>query len=336
MAKREKKRGLGRGLSALLGEETASVVEEQPAEAGGEALAPSADIVPLNTGNQKTVSISILIPGKYQPRHTFEEEAIEGLAASIKEKGILQPILVRPHPTHTGEYEIIAGERRWQAAQRAQLHEVPVIVKEMDDRDAAEIALVENLQRQDLSPLEEAEGYQRLMEDFSHTQDALSKALGKSRSHVANMMRLLALPGEVKSYLEDGLLTTGHARALLNCDAPADVAKQIIKKGLNVRQTESLVKTAGVQARPSAKKEKDTDTIALERDLTGLLGLKVDINQKGKNNAGSLVLHYTSLEQLDNLLHRLSHGQQGSVGNDYSEDLDPVSEIDVEAELEKL
>ncbi len=333
MAKEKKKRGLGRGLSALLGDETASVVEENPVaeEATG---SESAEIVSLNTGNQKSVAITKLIPGKYQPRHTFEEEAIEGLADSIKEKGILQPILVRPHPNHSGDFEIIAGERRWQAAQRAQLHEVPVIVKEMDDRDAAEIALVENLQRQDLSPLEEAEGYSRLMQDFSHTQEALSKALGKSRSHVANMMRLLGLPDDVKSFLEDGLLSSGHARALLNCEEPSEVAKQVIKKGLNVRQTESLVKTAGVKARPKAKKEKDADTVALERDMTGLLGVKVDINQAAKG--GSLVLHYSSLEQLDDLLHRLSHGHHGQAGQGQSDDLDPVSVNDVEEELSKL
>lgn len=221
MAKETKRRSLGRGLSALLGEETASVVEDQTLSAEENTTAAGrsgGDVVPFSSGNQKTIAISKLVPGKYQPRTTFEEEAIEGLASSIKEKGILQPILVRPHPERPGEYEIIAGERRWQASQRAQLHEVPVIIKEMDDRDAAEIALVENLQRQDLSPLEEAEGYNRLMAEFSHTQEALSKALGKSRSHVANMMRLLALPSEVKSFLEDGLLSTGHARALLNCE----------------------------------------------------------------------------------------------------------------------
>lgn len=333
MAIEKKKRGLGRGLSALLGEETASVVEENPVNVT-KIAGTTGEVVSFSSGNQKTVPITLLIPGKYQPRHTFEEEAIEGLASSIKEKGILQPILVRPHPHHSGEYEIIAGERRWQAAQRAQLHEVPVIVKEMDDKDAAEIALVENLQRQDLSPLEEAEGYRRLMDEFSHTQDALSKALGKSRSHVANMMRLLALPHDVKSFLEDGLLSTGHARALLNCDAPSEIAKQVIKKGLNVRQTESLVKTAGVKARPAQKKEKDTDTIALERDLTTLLGVKVDINSKA--SGGALTLHYTSLEQLDDLLHRLSHGNRGKTFQAQTDELDPVSDMDIEEELDKL
>ncbi|WP_135081271.1 ParB/RepB/Spo0J family partition protein [Terasakiella sp. SH-1] len=337
MAKDKKRRSLGRGLSALLGEETASVVEEQEVIAASESDTgeEGANVVPFSSGNQKTVSITLLSPGKYQPRTNFEEEAIEGLADSIREKGILQPILVRPHPDRDGEFEIIAGERRWQASQRAQLHEVPVIVKEMDDRDAAEIALVENLQRQDLSPLEEAEGYNRLMAEFSHTQEALSKALGKSRSHVANMMRLLALPDDVKTYLEDGLISTGHARALLNCDEPADIAKQIIKKGLNVRQTESLVKTAGVQARPKAKKEKDADTVALERDLTDLLGVKVDIKVSPKG--GALTLHYSTLEQLDDLLHRLSHGHHGKSGQITEEEaLDPVSEFDIEAELDKL
>lgn len=331
MANEKKRRSLGRGLSALLGDETASVVEDQTLSSEEN----KSEVVPFtNSGNQKNVAITLLIPGKYQPRHYFEEDAIEGLAESIKEKGILQPILVRPHPNHSGEFEIIAGERRWQAAQRAQLHEVPVIIKEMDDKDAAEIALVENLQRQDLSPLEEAEGYNRLMQDFNHTQDALSKALGKSRSHVANMMRLLALPQTVKDFLEGGELSTGHARALLNCDEPALIAKQIIKKGLNVRQTESLVKSAGVQARPKSVKEKDTDTIALERDLTDLLGLKVIINNAVKG--GSVTLQYGSLEQLDDILHRLSHGHHGKKEQGQSETLDPVTASDVEAELDKL
>jgi len=340
MAKDNKKRrGLGRGLSALLGEETASVVEDpsvsaQLVAATDASAGEAGDVVAFKSGNQKTVSISLLVPGKYQPRTTFEEEAIEGLANSIREKGVLQPILVRPHPERQGKYEIIAGERRWQASQKAQLHEVPVIIKEMDDRDAAEIALVENLQRQDLSALEEAEGYDRLMAEFNHTQEALSKALGKSRSHVANMMRLLSLPSEVKSFLEDGLLSTGHARALLNCEAPVDVAKQIIKKGLNVRQTESLVKTAGVKARSKAKKEKDTDTLALERDLTDLLGVKVDI--KTGSTGGALTLHYGTLEQLDDLLHRLSHGQHGKADLGQSDDLDPVTNSEIEEELSKL
>lgn len=331
MANEKKRRSLGRGLSALLGDDAASVVDDVSMPVHQEG----ADVVPLTeTGNQKTVAVTLLIPGKYQPRHHFEEDAIEGLAQSIKEKGILQPILVRPHPNHSGEYEIIAGERRWQAAQRAQLHEVPVIIKEMDDRDAAEIALVENLQRQDLSPLEEAEGYNRLMEDFQHTQEALSKALGKSRSHVANMMRLLALPQPVKDFLEDGKLTTGHARALLNCDEPSVIAKKIIQKGLNVRQTESLVKSAGVQARLKPTKEKDTDTLALERDLTDLLGVKVAINSAAKG--GALTLHYTTLEQLDDLLHRLSHGHHGQKDQGQLENLDPVSDSEVVAELGKL
>jgi len=342
-----KKRGLGRGLSALLGdEETVSAVEDrsfqdeaddQSFKEVSEASVSSSDSFVSHTDSQaskqRSLPISHLTPGKYQPRTIFEEEAIDGLAESIKEKGILQPILVRPHPEQPDVFEIIAGERRWQAAQKAQLHDVPVIIKALDDRDAAEIALVENLQRQDLSPLEEAEGYQRLMHDFDHTQEALSKALGKSRSHVANMMRLLALPHEVKGYLEEGLLTTGHARALLNCDEPYDVAKQIIKKGLNVRQTEQLVKTAGVKARaPKDKKQKDTDTLALERDMTSLLGVRVEI--KETKAGGVLSLQYTSLEQLDDLLHRLSHGHRGQREDEQS--LEPVSDAEVNAELERL
>lgn len=349
MAKEGKKRGLGRGLSALLGdEETISAVEMESSVENKSVSNAQTDenldniVVSAqeSTGEQRTslrtLPIANLIPGKYQPRTVFEEEAIEGLAESIKEKGILQPILVRPHAEQAGAFEIIAGERRWQAAQKAQLHDVPVIIKALDDREAAEIALVENLQRQDLSPLEEAEGYQRLMQEFDHTQDALSKALGKSRSHVANMMRLLALPLDVKNYLEEGLLSTGHARALLNCEDPQSVAKQIIKKGLNVRQTEQLVKTAGVKARaPKEKKEKDTDTLALERDMTRLLGVKVDI--KNSQSGGTLSLQYQSLEQLDDLLHRLSHGHHGQKDSlKDQEKLDPVNEQDIQDELNRL
>lgn len=334
MARDSKRRNLGRGLSALLGEETAQALEEDQSPDQNSGPRVETKVVAFGGASQKTLDIGQLRPGKYQPRHHFDDEAIDGLADSIREKGILQPILVRPIAGEPQAYEIIAGERRWQAAQKAQVHQVPVIIKELDDRDAAEIALVENLQRQDLSAIEEAQGYSRLMDEFNHTQEALSKALGKSRSHVANMMRLLALPDDVKTYLEEGLLTSGHARALLNCTNPSEIAKQVIKKGLNVRQTESLAKTAGVQSRPKAKKEKDTDTLALERDLTNLLGLKVDINASA--NGGSLVLHYSNLEQLDDVLHRLSHGQHGQSTISGAEDYDPVTEDDVNAELDSL
>lgn len=284
---------LGMGLSALLGEDEAEFGELDHGEA------------------TKTVAVGHLHPGKFQPRHAFDDEALKGLAVSIGTKGVLQPLLVRPHPSQVGEFEIIAGERRWRAAQLAQVHEVPVIVREFDDRETLEVALIENLQRQDLSPLEEADGYQRLMDEFSHTQEALATALGKSRSHVANMLRLLTLPEDVRSLLDDGSLSAGHARALVGCDTAIALAKQVVKQGLNVRQTEKLVKsgtatgaTAGKSA--PAKPHKDADTLALEADLANVLGLKVDIRDAG--GRGQVVIHYESLEQLDGVLARLTEG----------------------------
>jgi ParB family chromosome partitioning protein len=288
MAGEGKRRNLGRGLSALLGEDTADYT--------------ALDSVRLS----KMAPIELVHPGRYQPRHGMDENLLDDLAQSIREKGILQPLVVRRHPDEPNAYEIIAGERRWRAAQLAQQHEIPVIVKDLTDSEALEIALVENLQRQDLSVLEEAEGYRRLMDEFSHTQEILAKSLGKSRSHVANTLRLLGLPDSVKQLLEEGKLTAGHARALLNVPDPTALAKTVVDKGLNVRQTEKLVQTKGGQdrkRRPPA--EKDPDTAALERDLVTLLGLKVEI--KFKDGRGSLTIHYTSLDQLDDILHRLSH-----------------------------
>lgn len=304
MAEAPKRKGLGRGLSALLGEAAAGVA------AGGRQPAP---VPPPAGAALKTLPIEFLRPGRYQPRRAMDEHEIENLAQSIEEKGILQPILVR---ALTGEgpdaFEIIAGERRWRAAQRAQLHEVPVIIRSLSDREALEIALIENLQRQDLSPMEEALGYKRLMDEFTHNQEALAGAVGKSRSHVANMMRLLNLPDAVKAMVDDGRLSAGHARALLSAANPTAMAEKVVAQDLNVRQTEKLVKTAAT-GRPAARKAKpakDVDTITLERDLSTLLGLRVEIGfNKGK---GTLTLHYNSLDQLDDILHLLSRGAHGS------------------------
>ena len=224
------------------------------------------------------------------------------------------PLLVRRHPEEAGAFEIVAGERRWRAAQMARLHEIPVLVKELTDSEALEIALVENLQREDLSALEEAEAYERLMEEFSHTQEVLSKAVGKSRSHVANMLRLLGLPGPVKEMMDRGELTAGHARALLRSPDPLGLARKVVKRGLNVRQTERLVRKSrparaetGARERPGRGAAKDPDTLALERDLTALLGLKVAIDIHGAGQGGALTIHYQTLEQLDEVLRRLSH-----------------------------
>jgi ParB family chromosome partitioning protein len=280
-----RKRGLGRGLSALFGDESEehAVFDRQRLTRG--------------------VPIAQLRPGRFQPRRMFDDDSLRALADSIRDKGVLQPLLVRRHPDDADAYEIIAGERRWRAAQMARLHEVPVVVKELDDRGALEVALVENIQRQDLTPLEEADGFRRLMEEFNHTQEALAQAVGKSRSHVANMMRLLSLPEPVKRLVESGELTVGHARALLNAADPTGLAREIVKRGLNVRQAEALAKAGKAPRRSAAAPAKDADTAALERDLTAQLGLKVAVNFSGRG--GSLTIHYRTLDQLDDVLRRL-------------------------------
>ncbi|PIW28050.1 MAG: chromosome partitioning protein ParB [Rhodospirillales bacterium CG15_BIG_FIL_POST_REV_8_21_14_020_66_15] len=281
----EKRRNLGRGLSALLGEDTSAE----------------------RAGGPRQVGVAKLHPGRYQPRRTMGEDELKDLAQSIREMGVLQPILVREHPDRSGEFEIIAGERRWRAAQLAQLHEVPVLVKVLSNKETLEVALVENLQREDLSPLEEAVGLQRLMDEFGHTQEALARAVGKSRSHVANMLRLLGLPDAVKAMLDAGDLSAGHARALLAAPAPEALAREVAEKGLSVRQTEQLVQRAARSPRTAATrgpKQKDADTRALETDLSDRLGLRVAIASKGRE--GSVTLYYKSLDQLDGLLQRLS------------------------------
>jgi len=289
MMAEKKRQNLGRGLDALLGEASKAPM--------GEPGLKGSRLIPVER----------LQPGRYQPRHSMDEEKIEELAQSVRENGIILPLLVRRHPDDDGAYEIIAGERRWRAAQMAKLHEVPVVVRELNDQEALEIGLVENLQRQDLSPLEEADGYQRLAEEFSHTQEILAKTVGKSRSHVANMMRLLGLPDPVKKMLDKGELSAGHARALLNAPDPLGLARQVLKQDLNVRQTERLVKKKMRQKdAPASAPKKDVDTLALERDLANLLGLKVSIKFRGE--AGSLTVKYDTLEQLDDILRRLGHG----------------------------
>jgi len=296
-----KRTNLGRGLAALFGEETEeySTLDEVRAT--------------------KAVPIEHLHPNKTQPRRTYDNAALDALAQSIEANGILQPILVRRHPDHPSEFEIVAGERRWRAAQAARLHEVPVVIRDLTDGEALELALVENVQREDLSPIEEAEGYRRLIEDFHHTQDHLAKTIGKSRSHVANTMRLLNLPDAVKELLDQGALSAGHARALLGAPDPAAMARTIMARDLNVRQTERLVRAASGRGKeppapasaaaprragPAVPGAKDSDTVALERDLTALLGLKVTIAFAGEG--GSLTIHYQTLEQLDDVLRRLN------------------------------
>jgi len=316
-----RRRNLGRGLSALLGEdETAGGGE------GGRGI--------------RMLPIEFLHPSPFQPRHRMNDESLRELAQSIADRGILQPLLVRRDGGDDESYEIIAGERRWRAAQLAQIHEVPVIVRAMEDREALEIALVENLQREDLSPLDEADGYRRLKDEFSYTQEELAAALGKSRSHVANTLRLLNLPPAVKEMVETGALTAGHARALLNAEDPAALAATVARRGLNVRQTERLVQArTHPRAAPRPGGGRDPDTLALERDLSSLLGLKVGIRFHG--GAGTLTIHYRSLEQLDEILHRLSRGAAGSRGALPAEgaaaaDIEPLPDDPMEALAEFL
>ena len=254
-------------------------------------------------------------PGSFQPRQNFNPPELRELADSIKVHGVLQPILVRNHPERPGNYEIIAGERRWRAAQLAKLHEVPILLRDFSDVEALEIGLVENLQRENLSSLEEAEGYRRLVDEFHHTQEDLAKILGKSRPYVSNIIRLLNLPNPIKDMLRLGDLTTGHARALLNADDPINLAKKIISQGLNVRQTEKLCAIEGRNnTSPTRKKvatepTKDPNISALEKELTNLLGLEVQIDFH--IDGGNLKVVYKNLEQLDGVLYRLSNGLHG-------------------------
>ncbi|MEQ9814682.1 MAG: ParB/RepB/Spo0J family partition protein [Azospirillaceae bacterium] len=256
--------------------------------------------------------IEALAPGPFQPRRRFNEEELESLAASVRENGIIQPILVRPDPIHDNRFQIIAGERRWRAAQLAQLHEVPVIVRDLADADAAHVAVIENVQREDLSPIEEARGYRRLIEEFSHTQDALARIIGKSRPHIANTMRLLDLPEPVQDMVGQGQLSAGHARALIGAEDVLALARSVQKKGLSVRQTEALVRRGrepvrrGRQAGGATAPEKDADTLALERRLSDVLGLKVEISHRGETG-GSIAIHYATLDQLDDVIERLGN-----------------------------
>lgn len=291
----ERSRGLGRGLSALLGE--ASVTVDETA-----AVTTEAGVLDK--------PIELLVRNPDQPRKVFTEAEIEDLSASIREKGILQPILVRPAPKDAGRFQIIAGERRWRAAQKAGLHSVPVIVREFNDIEVLEIGIVENVQRTDLNPIEEAQAYRVLMERFGRTQDAVAQVVSKSRPYIANALRLLNLPDRVQDHVLHGRLTAGHARALVSADNAEALADIIIEKGLSVRQAEALVRdqSAGGMETKSAPKPRrvDADTLALESDLADALGLQVRLEDRG--GKGELKLSYATLEQLDEICRRLMQG----------------------------
>lgn len=310
-----KPRGLGRGLNALFGDDDGGDVAPAPAPsytAEIEKKVETQEAQGLRARN--LIGVDQIHPSRFQPRKLFEMDTLEELAASIKEYGVLQPLLVREMKDRAGHYDLIAGERRWRAAQLAEVHEVPAIVLELDDLAACKVALIENLQREDLDPIDEAHGYRRLLEDYGQTQEQLAQAVGKSRPHITNMMRLLSLPVTVQAHLSTGNITMGHARALINAPDPEGLTKQVIAKGLSVRQTEKLsADRKGVEqkSRPRTASlkggaAKDADTIALENDMTNALGMRVTIDSvDGKS--GKLSIEFKSLDQLDEVLHRLAH-----------------------------
>jgi ParB family chromosome partitioning protein len=287
---RKRPSGLGRGLSSLLGE----VAQEAPVTGGA----------PPGRGAIQTMPVSSIEPHLDQPRRHFDEEALEELAASIKARGLIQPIVVRPHGHR---YQIVAGERRWRAAQRARLHEIPVIVRDFDDAETLEVALLENIQRRDLNAIEEAEGYKRLIGDYGHTQEALGRLVHKSRSHIANLLRLLDLPEGVRKLVETGELSMGHARALVGASDAEALARDVVERGLSVRETEKLARFGKPGRERQGRlgiKGAGADIEALERQLGDMLGLKVKISYRP--DGGTVALNYSTLDQLDMICQRLS------------------------------
>lgn len=308
-----KNRGLGRGLDAIFGEDELVEMEDVSRETLDEDQAEpeinlSANEIINDDLKRRVMPIEWLSPCAFQPRKHFDESALEDLAKSIMMHGILQPIVVRPMPDAENEYEIIAGERRWRAAQMMQMHEVPVSLQYLDDEAVMEIALIENIQREDLTAMEEAKGFQELMDKYNHTQEKLSVTVGKSRSYIANSLRLLQLPESVQSLVNEGKISAGHARALVGKDNAETLAKQIVADNLSVRDVENLVKDNGATKKnaPSKTKTKDVNTAALEEEMSRILGMTVSINGSSKNGQGSVKIDYKSLDQLDDVLHRLS------------------------------
>ena len=294
--RKSKSRGLGRGLSSLMGDlknETLTSNENSESQT-----------------IEKLVPVEKIYPNPNQPRKSFQEEKLIELANSIKTKGIVQPLIVRKKKGTKESFEIVAGERRWRAAQRAQIHELPVIIKEFTDIEVLEIAIIENVQRADLNPIEEALGYKNLMENFDHTQEGLSKEIGKSRSHIANLLRLLNLPLAVQELLISGQLTAGHARALVTCDNPLAIAKQIISLGLSVRDAERLAKNVSEKkvCNKTKTKEKPADTVLLEADLSAALKMKVSINHEEGKEKGLISITYKSLDELDQISEVILNG----------------------------
>ncbi len=299
--KMPEKRGLGRGLSALMADMRLDRAEIDPQ---------------AQDGSETTVPIEKVRPNPEQPRRNFNREEMESLAASIREKGIIQPLIVRVDPEISDCYQIVAGERRWRAAQTARLHQVPVLIRDLSDAEVLEIAIIENIQRSDLNPIEEATGYKQLMDRFDHTQEKLSQVLSRSRSHIANLLRLLQLPHEVQGLLESGDLSAGHARALVTSDDPSALAREVIAKDLTVRETEDLAKSGPKPKNEKLAKtvEKDADTRALEADLSANIGMKVIVRHTRGKEDGQMVISYKTLEDLDELCRLLSAAPPGMRG----------------------
>lgn len=295
--RKEQRRGLGRGLSALM-------ADVAPVEQDSQPDAPRRP--------DRVLPVELISPNPDQPRRTFTQSQLDDLANSIRTKGVIQPLIVRTDPAQPDRFQIVAGERRWRAAQMAQLHEVPVLVRDLDDTEVLEIAIIENIQRADLNPIEEAAGYRQLMFKFGHTQEKLAEALGKSRSHIANLLRLLNLPETVQEMVTAGELSAGHARTLVTARDPESLAQIIVSKGLSVREAERLAKGGEAPAprrQPdpaSYSFDKDADTKALEADLSAALGMKVQIDHKPGQEKGRVSIAYDTLEQLDVLCSILS------------------------------
>ena len=289
----KRQRGLGRGLSALMAD-----IDQTVGDSG-----------PINPErrNELLVPIEAIHPNPDQPRRHFDADDLNDLAGSIRSKGIIQPLVVRAHPVKAGEYQIVAGERRWRASQLAQLHELPIVVREFSDLDVLEIAIIENIQRADLNPIEEAIGYRQLMDKFGHTQEQMAEALGKSRPHIANVLRLLALPEDVQALVISGSLSSGHARALITAPNASELARLVVARGLSVRQTEKLVKEPNAPSKERLPKiAKDSDTRALEGDLSAALRMAVSIAHSPGQEGGAITIRYKNLEQLDELCRHLA------------------------------
>lgn len=295
MERKGERRGLGRGLSALM------------ADVGADLSFGNERSDPADQGAVQHIPIERITPNPDQPRQQFEPGALRELADSIREKGVIQPLILRARQEGEGAYEIVAGERRWRAAQIAQLHEVPAIVREYSDAEVLEIAIVENIQRADLSAIEEAQAYRQLIDRFGHTQERIAEALGKSRSHIANLLRLLTLPQEVQSMVRAGTLSAGHARALITAPDPVALAEKVVGRGLSVRETEALARHLPHRTRSNAadRRQKDADTRVLEEDLSANLGMAVVIDHR-VGGEGRVTIQYKTLDQLDQLCQLLS------------------------------